>query len=87
MIKYLKIEITPTTFARTDSDLRELKIQIHDSRLGEFGRTQILEPDELVSHFDQIWSCAGKELLHCLKESKDKTDAIVPLQVPESPVE
>ncbi len=73
MIEYLKIKITPTTFARADSDLRELKIQIHDSRLGEFGKTQILEPDELVSFFDQIWSCAGKELLGYLKGSGDKT--------------
>lgn len=79
MIEYLKIEITPTNFA--DTRLRELKIIIQDSRTGEFGSTQIIEPDDLMSFFDQIWERAGKEIQKHLKESSP-----VPLQAPESPV-
>ena len=83
MIEYLKIEITPTHFAETE--LRELKIIIRDSRTGEFGSTQIIKPDELVSFFDQIWESAGKKLLHFLKESRSEVSPPVPIGVPERP--
>jgi len=85
VIEYLRIEIRPTCFA--GNDVKELNIKISDSRAGEFGSTRIIEPDELVSFFDQIWECAGKTLLYYLKESRDKTSSLVSLQAPESPVE
>jgi hypothetical protein len=86
MIDYLKIEITPFSFAVEDSCvLRKLRIKIDSSDKPSFTRDLVLEPDELVSFFDQIWECAGKDILKHLKESKAPSTA--PTQAPESPVE
>lgn len=73
MIEYLKIEITPTHF--TGMEAKELKIRIERSGKEPLFRSQIIEPDELVSFFDQIWDCAKKEVLKALKENKEKLNS------------
>jgi len=78
MIEYLKIEITPTHFAETE--MKELRIQIKSYGKDLFEKRQLCEPDELVSFFDQIWECAGREILKVLKESKESHP--VPIGVP-----
>lgn len=76
MIEYLKIEIRPTHFSETD--LKELVISVNISGKPPFGRIQIIEQDELVSFFEQIWDCAGKELLKAIKvDTKEDVPVVV----------
>lgn len=65
MIKYLKVVIKPVHFSGTD--MRKLHIRIKDSRYPEHFFERLCELDELVSFFEQIWDCAGKEILNALK--------------------
>lgn len=80
MIEYLRVAIEPIHF--TGTDMKKLHIRIKDSRYPEASRDQLIESDELISFFDQIWDCAKSEVLKVLKEPLSP----VPLQAPESPV-
>jgi hypothetical protein len=69
MIDYLKVEIVPAHFAETE--VKELRIRVKEYGKDCFEKRQLITPDELVSFFEQIWDCAGKEILNALKDKAE----------------
>ncbi|MCK5016950.1 MAG: hypothetical protein KAS32_07740 [Candidatus Peribacteraceae bacterium] len=82
MIDYLKVEIVPAHFAETE--VKELRIKVKEYGKDCFEKRQLITPDELVSFFEQIWDCAGKEILKALKD-KAETSSPVPVGASQRP--
>ena len=66
MIRRLNIEIKPETLGNTE--VKKLHIRIDCVGKPTVEKTQLCEPDELLSFFEQIWDCAKSEILRILKE-------------------
>lgn len=72
MIESLKVEITPTHVAKTDTKEFRIRLKVYGKDLVE--KRQLCEPDELSSFFDQMFDCAKQEILKELKADKEKKE-------------
>lgn len=64
MIERIRIDITPENIG--DTEVKRLNIRIDSFGKPTAQKSQLVEPNELLSFYDQIWDCAKKELLRLL---------------------